>query len=173
MAGSLAVSIKHQADLRGLSRNSVDEASTANGIISDVADAVKHGRLRNESRNNTLQVASCFEFREGEGFRFIRNAITIDHATYGGLDFMLTALAASQYWLDSLHINFTRSLALAEASNDFFPSAYLYFNPKYCINMKNVQLRFFEKRGDGAYHLADPPEVLFEVFEAPSELGLG
>ena len=61
LASALAVSIKHQADLRGMSRSSVDSASKANRLMSDVADAAKHGQLRDPSRNNTLHVASCFE----------------------------------------------------------------------------------------------------------------
>src|SRR5258706_9729579 len=52
LASALAVSIKHQADLRGVPRNAVDSASNENRIISDVADATKHGQLRDSSRNN-------------------------------------------------------------------------------------------------------------------------
>src|SRR5262245_55800002 len=69
-ASALAVSIKHQVDLRGLSRSAVDSASSENRVMSDVADAAKHGQLRDPSRNNQLYVASCFEFARNRGFRF-------------------------------------------------------------------------------------------------------
>lgn len=171
LASALAVSIKHQADLRGMSRSSVDSASNANRLMSDVADAAKHGQLRDPSRNNTLHVASCFEYGAGRGFRFIRNAVSIAHATAGEVDFMDTALAASQYWMDILGFTLNRKLAVAEAADEFFPTAYLYFNPKYCINMKQTRLKFFEKK-DGNYRPVDPPEVMFEVFEVPEESNL-
>lgn len=172
LASSLAVSIKHQVDLRGISRNSVDSASDSNRIMSDVADAAKHGQLRDSSRNNTLHVASCFEYGAGRGFRFIRNSISINHATSGELDFMETALAATQHWMDGLRLSLNRKLAVAEAADEFFPTAYLYFNPKYCINMKQTQLKFFEKQKDGKYLPVDPPEVMFEIFEVPEESNL-
>lgn len=171
LASALAVSIKHQVDLRGISRSAVDSASDANRIMSDVADVAKHGQLRDPSRNNRLSVASCFEYAAGRGFRFIRNAISIEHATSGELDFMTTALAAAQYWMHFLAFTLNRKLAIAEASDEFFPSAYLYFNPKYCINMKQTRLKFFEKK-DGSYRPVDPPQVMFEVFEIPEESNL-
>ena len=165
LASTLAVSIKHQADLRGVSRSSVDSASDANRLMSDVADAAKHGQLRDSSRNNTLHVASCFEYGAGRGFRFVRNSVSIAHATSGEVDFMATALAASQYWMQILDFTLNHKLAVAEAADEFFPTAYLYFNPKYCIKMKQTQLKFFEKK-DGNYRPVDPPQVMFEVFEA-------
>lgn len=171
LASTLAVSIKHQADLRGMSRSSVDSASDANRLMSDVADTAKHGQLWDSSRNNSLHVASCFEYGADRGFRFIRNSVSIAHATSGEVDFMATALAASQYWMDILGFTLNRKLSVAEAANEFFPTAYLYFNPKYCVNMKQTQLKFFEKR-DGNYFPMDPPQVMFEVFEIPEESNL-
>lgn len=171
LASALAVSIKHQADLRRMPRSSVDSASDANRLMSDVADTAKHGQLRDSSRNNSLHVASCFEYGAGRGFRFIRNSVSIAHATSGEVDFMVTALAASQYWMDILGFTLDRKLAVAEAADEFFPTAYLYFNPKYCINMKQTQLKFFEKK-DGNYCPVDPPHVMFEVFEVPEESNL-
>ncbi|MGH8727621.1 MAG: hypothetical protein ACREV9_05590 [Burkholderiales bacterium] len=170
LASALAVSIKHQADLRGASRSSVDKASGANRIMSDVADAAKHGRqLDNPSRNNTLYVASCFEYAAGRGFRFIRNSITVSHVSYGEVDFMATALEAAQYWIRVLGFSLNRNLAVFEGPDEFFPTAYLYFNPKYCINMSQTRLKFFEKQNDRNYRPFDPPEVRFEVFEIPEE----
>lgn len=172
LASGLAVSIKHQADLRGISRTVVDSASNENRIMSDVADAAKHGQLRDPSRNNRLDVASCFEYAAGRGFRFIRNAISIQYATFGELDFMVTAVAAAQYWMDSLGFTLNRKLALGEAPDEFFPSAYLYFNPKHCINMKQTRLKFFEKEQAGQYRPVDLPQVMFEVFEIPEASNL-
>lgn len=94
LASALAVSIKHQADQRGVSQSAVDSVSFENRLMSDVADAAKHGQLRDSARNNKLYVASCFEYAGTRGFRFIRNTVTIAHATSGEHDFMVTALSA-------------------------------------------------------------------------------
>jgi hypothetical protein len=49
------------------------------------------------------------------------------------------------------HLGFSlnRDLPVSEGPAEFFPSAYLYFNPKYCINMAQTRLKFFEKFVDG------------------------
>lgn len=169
LASALAVSIKHQADLRGECRNTVDNASFENRLMSDVADAAKHGQLRNPARNNKLYVESCFEYGVGRGFRFIRNSVTIKHAGTGEHDFMVTSLAALQYWMNHVGISLNRELAISEGSAEFFPSAYLYYNPRYCTNMAQTRLKFFEKLPDGIYRPVDPPEIRFEVFELPGE----
>lgn len=167
LASALAVSIKHQADVRGVSRSAVDNASVENRLMSDVADAAKHGQLRDPARNNKLYVASCFEYAGNRGFRFIRNSVTIAHASSGEHDFMVTSLTALRYWMGQIGFSLNRELAVAEGPAEFFPSAYLYFNPRYCINVAQTRLKFFEKLDDGTYRPVDPPEVRFEVFELP------
>lgn len=167
MASSLAVSIKHQADLRGVSQSTVDNASFENRLMSDVADAAKHGQLRNAARNNKLYVASYFQYAPTLGFRFIRNSLTIAHGSMGEHDFMVVSLAALRYWMNHIGFSLGRELAIAEGPNQFFPSAYLYFNPRYCINMTQTRLKFFEKLNDGSYQPIDPHEIKFEVVELP------
>ena len=85
---------------------------------------------------------------------------------------MATALAAMKYWMDVLRFSLNRNLTIAEGPNEFFPTAYLYFNPKYCINMAQTRLKFFEKQIDGNYRPVDPPEFKFEVFEVPEDSNL-
>ncbi len=172
LASALAVSIKHQADLRGESRNAVDSASFENRLMSDVADAAKHGQLRDPARNNKLYVASCFEYGGARGFRFIRNSVTIAHASTGEHDFMVISLAALHYWMCHIGFSLNRELAVSEGPAEFFPSAYLYFNPRYCINMAQISLKFFERLSGGTYRPVDPPEVRFEVFELPENSNL-
>lgn len=169
LASSLAVSIKHQADLRGLPRSAVDSASFENRLLSDVADAAKHGQLRDPTRNNQLYVVACFEYSGPRGFRFIRTSVTIAHASLGEHDFMGTSLAALRYWMAHLGVSLNRELAVAEGPDEFFPSASLYFNPKFCINMSQTRLKFFEKQNDGTYRPIDPPQVRFELYELPEK----
>lgn len=153
-------------------RNTIDSASNENRLLSDVADAAKHGQLRDSSRNNKLYVASCFEYAAERGFRFVRNSVTIAHTSAGEKDFMVTSLVALQYWMNQLKFSLNRTLAVSEGPDEFFPSAYLYFNPKYCINMAQTRWKFFEKLTDGNYRPVDPPIVKFEVYEIPETSNL-
>lgn len=77
-----------------------------------------------------------------------------------------------RYWMGHLGFSLNRDLTVSEGPAEFFPSAYLYFNPKYCINMAQTRLKFFEKLVDGTYRRVDPPEVRFEVFELPENSNL-
>ena len=170
LAASLAISIKHQVDLRGLlPRNSVDQDSPENRLMSDVADAAKHGKLYNPARDNHLYVVSHFEYDPPHGFRFIRNAIVISHARVGERDFLETSLAAIRYWVTRLGITINWSPSVAEGPAEFYLSAFLYFNPKFCINMSQTRIKFFERTASGNYQPVDPPEVKFEVYEYPQE----
>lgn len=172
LASALAISIKHQADLRGVQRSAIDNASDENRLLSDVADAAKHGSLRDPSRNNKLYVAACFEYAAGRGFRFLRNSVTIAHASSGDKDFMVTALVAAQFWMNRLAFSLNKPLSISEGPDDFFPTAHLFFNPKYCINMERTRVHFFEKLTEANYRPVNPPEGKFEVFEIPEASNL-
>ena len=138
LASSLSISIKHQVDFRKGSkreskfRKEVEIASLENRMISDVADAAKHGKLRDPARYNRLNVASCFEYKPNRGYRFIRNSITILYENANEYDFMTTSLAATKYWMAYLGISLGRELIVSEGPEEFSPTAYLYYNPAYC-----------------------------------------
>ena len=137
--------------------------------MSDVADAAKHGRLKNPSRNNHLYVASHFEYNPAHGFRFIRNAIVIAHTSLGERDFLETSLTAIHYWVTRPGITISWSPSVAEGPAEFHSSALLYFNPKFCINMSQTRFKFFERTASGNYQPVDPPEVRIKVEEYPQE----
>jgi hypothetical protein len=81
-ASSLAVSIKHFPEsTHGLKPEDLLLDSEPYKIFSDLADSLKHGKLRNEKRQCNLYVGSIFE-RSKEGMvRFLRNT-NIRHTTY-------------------------------------------------------------------------------------------
>jgi hypothetical protein len=164
LASALAVAIKHQADHRGVSRNVIDAASGENRIMSDVADAAKHAKLRDPARNNKLDIAACFEWDGAGGFRFVRNAITIKHASAGDLDFMVVALGAIQCWMVHVGMTLTRNIVLKEGPAEFHPTAFLYYNPKYCVNMKQTRIQILKRLADGGYVPADA-QVRVVIYE--------
>jgi len=164
LAGALAVAIKHQADLAGYEdRSRIDAASGDNKLMSDVGDFWKHGPLRDSGRNNSLSVSAMFEYDPGRGFRFLRNGLFIQHATLGEHDFMHTSLAAIRYWLTIQRIGLSWSGAVAEGPAEFHPTAFLHYDPRYCISMSSTQFRFFARSGGGDLVPTDPPEVRIEI----------
>lgn len=164
LAGSLAVSIRHQVDAAGLKDSVANAESLEHRIIADAADYWKHGSLRNPGRNSTLSTEALFEYKTGEGFSFIRNALFVEHATIGKHDFLITALAAIQFWIRRRPIATTWHGVLKEHPQAFYPTAHLTFDPKRCISMKQTRLRFFSKQPDGSLIPVDPPEVQFAVY---------
>jgi hypothetical protein len=164
-AGALAVTIKHQADLAGCAdRSVIDAASLDNKLMSDVGDFWKHGRLRDSGRHNSLFVCAMFEYDPGRGFRFLRNALFIQHATLAEHDFMHTSLAAIRYWLTTKRIGLRWSGVVAEGPAEFYPTAFLHYDPKYCISMSSTRLRFFARSRGGYLVPTDPPKVRVEIY---------
>jgi len=166
LAGALAVAIKHQADLAGSAdRSAIDAASLENRLMSDVGDFWKHGPLRDPGRNNSLSVSAMFEYDPGRGFRFLRNGLFIQHATLSEHDFMHTSLAAIRYWITTEGIGLSWSGAVAECPAEFHPTAFLHYDPKYCLSMSSTRFRFFARSGGGDLVPTDPPEVRIEIYK--------
>lgn len=163
LAGSLAVSIRHQVDAAGIEDIVVNAECLEHRIISDIADYWKHGPLKNPGRNNSLSTEAFFEYSPGKGFSFIRNALFVEHATLGRHDFLVTSLAAIKYWIKRRVIATDWSGSVRENPQDFYRTAFLKFDPLRCISMDKTRLGFFLKQTDGSWTRVDPPEVLFEV----------
>ena len=169
LAGSLAVAVKHQAEVAGLSRAIVDAESLENGVMSDVADAWKHGKLRDTSRDNSLAVGAQFECNSDNKFRFLRNVVTVHHASLGKLDFMAMSREAISYWIRKLKLPINWTPVLAEGPAEFHEEAFLYFNPKYQISMSATNLQVIRRGANGDLVPYDPPEVRFAVYEHRDE----
>lgn len=164
MASSIAVEIKHWAERESIPRKTVDNESAENKLMSDVADVAKHVNLRDKSRSNSLYVAALFEGNAAGQFRFIRNAVFIEHASEGELDFMIVSNSAIKYWIPRSSPTLNWQGIVRESLVEFHPSAFLHYNPKYCINMSSTRLKFFTRLEDGTLKAYDPPTVKFEVF---------
>jgi hypothetical protein len=171
LVSAISTAIKHQVDILALDRGSttkklqqeVDAESDVARLMSDVSDAAKHVVLGNPARQNSVFVAAMFEVNSEDNFRFLRNGVFIEHASLGRHDFMCTALSAIEYWSKKHKLNIAWSGAVREASAEFFPTAFLRFNPKYCINMDSTRLMCFRRDDTGNLQLFCPKEIRFEV----------
>jgi len=165
MAGSLAIEIKHQAELAGLTTTSVLADSIAYGIMSDVADAWKHGKLRDSTRDNSLVVGSQFEGNDEGKFRFMRNVITIEHASFGKLDFITTSHDAILYWIQKLKLPIKWSPVIAEGPPEFHDEVFLHLNTKYQVSWSAMKIMFFRQSENGELIPYDPPQWKFALYE--------
>ena len=97
-ASALAVAIKHlpEATLKAKPENLAKESQSYE-IMSDLADSLKHGELRKSARECKLNVSSMFERNSDAKVRFLRNRISIQHNTYGKIDFMECALECAVF----------------------------------------------------------------------------
>lgn len=163
LASSLAISIRHQVDLTKISDRIACTESREHALIADTADFCKHGPLRDPRRNNAFSTKALFEYAPNKGFSFIRNAIIVEHATYGAHDFMVASLAAIQYWIKRRGITTTWAGAVRENAQEFHQSARLKYDPNRCIFMEQIRLGFFLRTPQG-WQPVDPPEVRFEVY---------
>lgn len=92
-ANGLAVSIKHFPEAtKGYKPEDLIVESLDYCIFSDLADSLKHGRLRKPERICKLSVASMFERNNEAKVRFLRSRICIMHNTHGKIDFMQCAM---------------------------------------------------------------------------------
>ena len=164
LATTLAVTISHYPELHGLQRSTIDSKCHACQVMTDVADMAKHGQLRNEMRHNELYVAALFECGSQNQFRFLRNAILIQHTSFGEIDFMNKSLEAIKFWMRELQFRLNRNLAVKEGSEGFSPSARLKYNERYCINMKSTRYKFVRRMANNSLVPYDPPKVSIELY---------
>lgn len=172
VVSALSTAIKHQVDILAFDQgirttkklqSEINVESNAARLISDVSDAAKHVVLDDPARQNNVFVAAMFEVNLEGNFRFLRNGVFIEHARLGRHDFMHTSLSAIEYWCRKRQLNIAGSGAVREASAEFFPTAFLHFNPKYCIKMAKIQILCFHRDDTGSLQPFDPKEVRFEV----------
>lgn len=164
MASSLAIAINHFPEVTSVPNDTVHRRSTEVQLMRDVADASKHGKLRNPDRNNRLSVVALFEVDENTLFRFIRNQVCIHHATKGESDFLAVSLGAILGWIPFVNAENAWHGAIQEAANQFHSEASLRFDPNYCLKMSATQYRFLKRRPGGDLVPFDPPKVCIKVF---------
>ncbi|MCZ8294868.1 MAG: hypothetical protein O9312_15265 [Hylemonella sp.] len=168
---AISTAIKHQVDVHALAtgcpprklQTEVNAESLAARLVSDVSDTAKHVVLSTPARQTSIFVAAMFEVNAEGNFCFLRNGVFIEHATLGRHDFMQTSLAAIEYWSKKRRLDIAWRGSVQEANAEFFPTAFLYFDQNYCINMTSAQLQCFRRDASGVLQPFDPVEVRFEL----------
>lgn len=176
-ANSIAVAIKHTAELFEADRKNTDLKSQPNSLMSDVADSWKHGstKLRIPSRQCNILVRSRFEISPSNQVRFVRNRIVVSHRTLGELDFMTNARDAIRYWLKERAININWAGRILEGPQIFREAAVVYFDPTQQLGMGQWAMETVKRAEDESLQLFDPESLSFkiEVFDDNSFNDLG
>lgn len=166
MAGNLAITIKHQCDLERENRKTIDQLSPENKIMSDVADKVKHHKLRNKTRENQLYAVAAFECEEtGNKFKFLRTIIYVEYFDGRKFDFINVAAEAIKFWITHLNLNISRPLNIKLYNNDFQDDAILYYNPLKCIHMNSTRIQTYRRNSNGDLELFNPKNVRLALYK--------
>jgi hypothetical protein len=168
---SISTAIKHQVDILALESGSsikklqseINKESEAARLLSDVADVAKHVVLSKPRRQNSIFVAAIFEVSHEGEYRFLRNGVFVEHASLGRQDFMVSALSAIVYWVKKRNLNVAWSGSVREARAEFFPTAFLHYNPRLCINMASTRFMCFRRDDTGTLVPYAPRDFSFEV----------
>ena len=163
MAAALAVFISHYGEPQIMPKQSAQESFDMK-IIGDVADSSKHFELRDQTRQCEISVRALFEVRDDSQCRFLRSGVYINHATEGELDFMSLSLGSIRYWIDRLRLDIQWRGEVLDAANEFYPTAWLDYEPKYCIRMGGTNCRWLKREGNSLYPF-DPPDVTLEIYD--------
>lgn len=164
-AKALAVSIKHfpeaesEFKVKDLQLESHDYK-----IISDLADSIKHGKLSNSNRQCSLTVASMFERNPFAEVRFLRNRVTIKHATHGNIDFMKCSLAAAVFVSQKSAVRTNWIPQIFNNSGRFSNTIKVHASKTNQVVWSGMQLEIVELNDNGEYVNVDlNGTVLFEL----------
>jgi hypothetical protein len=155
-ASSLAVSIKHFPEsTHGLKPEDLLLDSEPYKIFSDLADSLKHGKLRNEKRQCNLYVGSMFE-RSKEGMvRFLRNTVNIRHNTYGELDFMEISKEASFFIASKVDFRSDWKPIILNNNGEFSNKIHVHASSENQIAWQSMTLQFVELLDNNKYKPVD------------------
>ena len=164
-ANSLAVSIKHIAEaLLKIKPAQLIPDSRWYEIISDLADSSKHGTLHKPERECSLVVSSMFERNSEAKVRFLRNRISINHNTYGKIDFMQCSMESALFVAEKLNFKSNWAPKLLEKSEEFNNEIKVHASPTQQVSFNSFQLEFVEKNENGEYINVDlNGEVIFTL----------
>jgi len=168
-AGNLAVAIAHFGEpMQPPDKIKAGEAAQRSVHVSamrDVADAYKHGELSSANRRNTISTRAMVEWRKGQGFKWLRNGIFIEHATRGTFDFMIEAAKAIAWWANDFGAGRAEPFvpSVIEGADAFRQAIFLFANPELHPNADRARILTFARQPDGSLRGVDPTLIELEL----------
>src|SRR5688572_6424551 len=153
---ALAVSIKHIPEAtQKIKPEVLAKENQSYEIISDLADSVKHGKLRKPKRECKLTVSSMFERNPEAKVRFLRNRISIHHNGFGKIDFMKCAMDSALFFSQKLGIRTDWAPKIFNNSGVFSDEIKVHATRQHQIIWTGMQLEIVQINDHGEYENVD------------------
>jgi hypothetical protein len=165
IANALTVSIKHLPEaIAKIKPEVLAKELQSYEIISDLADSLKHGELRKTERVCKLSVSSMFERNEKAELRFLRNRISIQHKTYGKIDFMECAMESAIFIAEKLDIKTDWNPKIFNNSGEFSNEIKVHVTKKHQVAWTGMVFETVQLNSDGKYENVDlNGQVMFKL----------
>ena len=164
-ANALSVSIKHLPEvIQKIKPETLAKECQSYEIISDLADSLKHGELRKAERECKLNISSMFERNSDAKVRFLRNKISIEHNSYGKIDFIECAKESALFVAGKLDVHLDWNPQIFNNSGEFSNEIKVHASNKNQIIWTGMTLEFVQLNEQGKYENVDlNGEVLFTL----------
>ena len=164
-ASALTVSIKHLPEaILKIKPDILAKEFQPYEIISDLADSLKHGELRKLERQCKLTVSSMFERNSEAKVRFLRNRISIEHNTYGKIDFMESAMESAEFVARKLDVRIDWNPKIFNNSGEFSNEIKVHASKQHQVAWTGMAFETVQLNEHGKYENVDlNGEVLFTL----------
>lgn len=155
-ANALSLSIKHLPEaLNKMKPSELIKESFSYKVISDLADSLKHGELRNTKRTCKLTVSSMFERNSEAKVRFLRSRISINHSTYGKIDFMQCSMESAIFISKKMNIKTNWSPKIFNNSGNFSDEIKVHASMNNQVIWTGMALEIVQTNNKGEYENVD------------------
>lgn len=155
-AGSLAVSLKHfPENTHNLNLKTLLSESQPYTIISDLADSIKHGKLKDERRQCSLYVGSMFERNSSGQVRHLRNTVNIKHDTFGEHDFLEISKETAIFVASKVDFRSDWNPIIISNNNEFSNEINVHASIENQVAWQSMVLQFVEFMSDNSYRRVD------------------
>lgn len=155
-ASALTLAIKHlpEATLK-IKPEILAQESQSYEIISDLADSLKHGKLRNPDRECKITVSSIFERNQDAKVRFLRNGISIFHKTHKKIDFMECAMESAIFIATKLDIRSDWKPKIFNNCGQFSNEINVHASRQHQVAWTGMSFEFVQLNENGKYENVD------------------
>lgn len=138
-----------------------EEAEGLRQRLCDCVDSVKHGALRDGSRNVAFSAGLAFEHDPNKGFRYLRTEVRAQNVRCGEFELADTIQAFLQPLMDELDIELGMTVSLP--THPFREWAETYLGSKSGPGINSTRIFIYHREEDDSLSPIDLPEVKFRI----------
>jgi hypothetical protein len=133
--------------------------------LGDVVDSAKHGKLRHETRETEFRASLAFEYKHGQGFRFLRTEVLAKNERFGEFELCDTLLAFMPLLAEELRVCWKIEVPSYDC-HDFSEWAQTNLSSQSGFDLGSVGIRTYQRDASGLLKLVDLPEIKFCVVQS-------